>query len=545
MKSVKQALLWTAGIFCGLITFGGILTLTHSSTSEYKDLFVTELILTVLSAAGAFYFIQSARGKWTKHEKVKKKSKKEQQQEDELNYQMQKRMDAEAATFLPVEESPISVVLKPGEICYYQRAASVLVVKNETVGHTSGSRGISVRVAKGITLHGGGSRGHAIKQNVTYKFPGFFTMTSRRILMTGEKGFDYPVEKLTALTEYTDGVGLQFGVKNYILTMDEPYWPNKILSLMRSGAPVGEDLPPITAENIVSIHTESVDVDEEVDTPEGAEISYLDAKALKFWNKKKTDFEVPPYYSENAFGRNVIPALQRLLDAGYLELGDMEQRISLKTVPELKAILADRELKTSGNKKELVHRLMDNVDEEILEELFSVNVYKITEKGWEALEPYSIIEDNDEHALGLSYYRLLKEKGKTPNEENNVILTRILSEDIQQCYMEQDRRKYQLCIEKTARFMREIGEFDSAFECYSLSFFIWIMEVKEHNISTGVGQTSYMAKGLEEAGKLCGYNFETVTSKFQEIIRRVNPFALGLSENINYSVHKLRLFLGA
>lgn len=544
MQSVKRVLLWIAGVFCGLTTFGGVLSLVDTNSTGYDDMFPYFLILTALFGFGTFYFIQNARGKWVKREKVKKKSKKEQQREDELNYQVQRRMQAETATVLPVVDNPISVVLKPGEVCYYQRAASVLIVKNETVGHTSGSRGISVRVAKGVTLHGGGSRGHAIKQNVTYKFPGFFTMTSQRILMTGEKGFDYPVEKLTALTEYTDGVGLQFGSKNYILTMDEPYWPNKILSLMRSGAPEEEELPPITAQDIVSIHTESVDVDETIETPEGAEISYLDAKALKFWNKKKTDFEVPPYYSENAFGRNVVPALQRLLDAGYLELGDMEQRISLKTVPELKAILADRELKTSGNKKELVHRLLDNVDEEVLEELFPVNVYKITEKGHAALEPYSIIEDNDGHALGISYYRLLKEKAKTPDEENNVILTRILSEDIQQCYREQNQAKYQFLIDKTARFMREIGEFDSAFECCSLSFFMWTMEMKEHNISSGDGQTFYMAKGVEEAGKLCGYSFDSVVSTFQETIRRVNPFALGSDTNINYSVQKLRSALG-
>lgn len=538
---VKKVLCWFFGVYFALGATGGILATFSPAAGENRVPFA---IFTAVLAVLSYFLIKTAR----KPKGVKKGKSKVEGNKDfsvgQADFQMQCKAQAENATALPVEENPISVVLKPGEVCYYQRSAFVLVVKNETVGHTSGHSGISVRVAKGVTLHSGGGRGHAVKRNVTYKFPGFFTMTSQRILMTGEKGFDYPVEKLTALTEYTDGVGLQFGSKNYILTMDEPYWPNKILSLMRSGAPEEKELSPLTAQDIVSIHTESVDVDATIETPEGAEISYLDAKALKFWNKKKTDFEVPPYYAENAFGRNVVPALQRLLDAGYLELGDMEQRISLKTVPELKAILADRELKTSGNKKELVHRLLDNIDEEILEELFPVNVYKITEKGLTALEPYSIIEDNDSHALGISYYRLLKEKEKNPDEENNVILTRILSEDIQQCYKEQNRAKYQFCIDKTARFMREIGEFDSAFECCSLSFFMWTMEMKEHNISSGEGQTFYMAKGVEEAGKLCGYSFDAVVSTFQETIRRVNPFALGSDTNINYAIQKLRSALG-
>lgn len=534
---IKKVLCWFFGIYFAVGTLGGIIVTILPDTGELRMMYAA---FTVAFGAASYFLIKTAR-------KPKVHSKKEQQKIAEQNFQdeRQRRISTvKAITKLPVESSPMSVILKPNEICYYQHTADVLIVKNETVGHTSGTRGISVRVAKGVTLHGGGSRGRAIKQDVTYKFPGFFTMTSQRILMTGEKGFDYPVEKLTALTEYTDGVGLQFGSKNFILAMDEPYWPNKILSLMRAGAPVDEKLTPITAQDVISIHTESVDVDASVETPEGAEISYLDAKALKFWNKKRTDFEVPPYYSENAFGRNVIPALQRLLDTGYLKLGDMEQRISLKTVPELKAILADREMKTSGNKKELVHRLLDNIDEEVLEELFPINVYEITGKGWAALEPYSIIEDNDGHALGISYYRLLREKAKTPDEDNNVVLTRILSEDIQQCYKEQNRTNYQFCIDKTARFMREIGEFTSSFECYSLSFFMWTMEMKEHNITSGEGQTFYIAKGVEEAGKLCGYSFDTVVSIFQETIRRVNPFALGSDTNINYAVQKLRSALG-
>ena len=56
--------------------------------------------------------------------------------------------------------------MRPGEVCHYQTAASVLQVKNEVVGHTSGYRGMSIHVAKGLTLHTGGSRGHAIRADV-------------------------------------------------------------------------------------------------------------------------------------------------------------------------------------------------------------------------------------------------------------------------------------------------------------------------------------------------------------------------------------------
>ena len=88
--------------------------------------------------------------------------------------------------------------------------------------------------------------------------------------------------------------------------------------------------------------------------------------------------------------------------------------------------------------------------------MFPENVYHISEKGRQAMEPYSILRDNDAHALGLSYYRLMQAKEAQPDEENNVILTQLLSEDIQKCYQEQNRAAFQRVIGTTGRFMREV-----------------------------------------------------------------------------------------
>lgn len=537
---VKKILCWFFGVYFALATVGGLLATASPTAGKNR---ISYAILTIVLAVFSYFLIKAAR-KYRGPKKGKTSMEKDGNLSvNQIDYQTQRRMQAEEATVLPIEENPISVVLNPGEICYYQCAASVLIVKNETVGHTSGSRGISVRVAKGVTLHGGGRRGHAIKQNVTYTFPGFFTMTSQRILMIGEKGFDYPVEKLTALTEYSDVVGLQFGSKNYILTMDEPYWPNKILSLMRSGAPAEEKLPPITAKDIVSIHTESVDVDAEVETPEGAEISYLDAKALKYWNKKKTDFVIPQYYSQTAFGRNVGPALDRLLDGGYLEVGDIEKSIALKTVPEIKAILADKELKTSGNKPELIQRLINNIDPEELNALFPVGVYCITEKGRKALEPYAALEKNDEHALGLSYYRIMRERKKDSNASDEDILTRLLSQDIQDSYRNDDKGGFQRAITKGARFMEENGEYSKALDAYILSFFMWSIEAQSYNFGNSDQQSYYLAKNLERCASMCGMSISELINQIQSVILKNHPFALATDGNIQKCIARFKAAL--
>lgn len=304
-----------------------------------------------------------------------------------------------------------------------------------------------------------------------------------------------------------------------------------------------EKFPPITAKDIVSIHTESIDVDAEVETPEGAEISYLDAKALKFWNKKRTDFQIPQYYKNTDFGRNVGPALRRLLEGGYLELGSLEQRVSLKTVPELKAILADKELKASGKKAELVQRILDNFDPDEVEEIFPVNVYQITDKGRAALDPYSIVEESKEHLLDFPYYRLINEKQKHPDEENKVIITRMLSEDIQKCYQNQDRSQYELVMSKTARYLHEVGEQVSAFECYSLAFFVRSVELSNAGF-TGDDEFAYrLALGIDRSGQMCEYEIEEMISNFTHAVQKNHPFSLNSEENINQAISRLKKIL--
>ena len=284
--------------------------------------------------------------------------------------------------------------------------------------------------------------------------------------------------------------------------------------------------------------------DEEYETPKGAQISYLDAQALEFWNKKRTDYAIPDYYSETAFGRNVKPALQRLLKDGYLELGDIRQRISLKTVPELKAILADRELKVSGIKKELVSRIISNFDEEELDDLFPINVYHLTKKGEDALLPYSIIRANNNHSLGLSHYRLFQAKEENPEETDDSILKYLLLEDVQASQERKDRSGYQNAIFRLARFLYETGNHSDSFEAFSLAYFMWTRNLADLQVANIAGQSAYMAKYLEDAGIACGYGLEEVLVRFKSSVSQKNPFGLASEQNICFSVNTLKNTLG-
>lgn len=234
MKFIKILFL----VFFAIPLFLGIIISIGSNNSPNGNSGLVFLL--IITGAVIVWTISSI-----KKSNQKQKEKEEKEQRIQEAFETAEQIKAERIqeiyniTDLPVVANPMAIVLKPGEICHFQTAASVEVIKQEVIGRTTGHGGVSVRVAKGITLHSGSSQGHSIKGNVAYTYPGFITMTNQRIVMTGEKGFDFPISKLTSMTpyigsKYPDGITLQFGKSVFNILMDEPYWIPKIIDLLNA-----------------------------------------------------------------------------------------------------------------------------------------------------------------------------------------------------------------------------------------------------------------------------------------------------------------------
>lgn len=135
---------------------------------------------------------------------------------------IKRRKEQEAIALKQLQAQPLTEIrpskalLKPSEKAYAAVLANLMEV--QTVGYSAGTAGVSVRIAKGLTVRTGGIRGKAEKGMVNVA-SGELVITDNRVLFSGDrKSFDIPLGKLLNATNYSDGFGFSDNKKTYTLT---------------------------------------------------------------------------------------------------------------------------------------------------------------------------------------------------------------------------------------------------------------------------------------------------------------------------------------
>lgn len=92
-----------------------------------------------------------------------------------------------------------NIVLQQGEELIFAVPAQTFIQKEQIVGYTGGSSGASIRVAKGLTVRRGSSKGTPIRQNVTKFNKGdYIVTTSRLIFLSQNESFEFSIGKVSA-----------------------------------------------------------------------------------------------------------------------------------------------------------------------------------------------------------------------------------------------------------------------------------------------------------------------------------------------------------
>ncbi len=96
-------------------------------------------------------------------------------------------------------------------------------------------------------------------------------------------------------------------------------------------------------------------------------------------------------YFEYRYGINHDDSIDKLLNEEYIRLSSAKETLDLITVPQLKRILKSKALPLSGNRLEILTRVLENCTDEELEDSFTLRKYVLLEKGKKVLAQYDDI----------------------------------------------------------------------------------------------------------------------------------------------------------
>lgn len=116
-----------------------------------------------------------------------------------------------------------NIFLQKDERLIYAVPARTFVEKEQVTGYTGGNAGVSVRIAKGVSVRTGSSKGKAVRQNIIKFNDGDYVLTNKRVVFVSKNdSFEYSLKKIsTAKKISSDAFIITQSGKQKNICMDE------------------------------------------------------------------------------------------------------------------------------------------------------------------------------------------------------------------------------------------------------------------------------------------------------------------------------------
>jgi len=124
--------------------------------------------------------------------------------------------------------------LSTDETCCYMDKAYTFKDKTITTGYTGKHNGVSIRIAKGLSYHTGGSGSQAIRETQRTTYNGILYITTKRVIYTSQnESFDKTFDKITSIQEAQDGLIIQIGSNTYSIVTNTHSEFMKVFNLLK------------------------------------------------------------------------------------------------------------------------------------------------------------------------------------------------------------------------------------------------------------------------------------------------------------------------
>ncbi len=286
--------------------------------------------------------------------------------------------------------------LNPGETCYFQAKAQIGTPHEEIVTTTKAKPGLGVgfRVTKHLGIGVGRQKITTKTETHTVwdKEPCTFFITNERfILKTKKQNILLDPSRITNFKVNKDAVTITVGSQDcylFMATKDVKHFI-KVFELMAAVGKeqlAGKNLPS----NSNAQSSQGDDTQRNTIPPNYAQTIFLWYTGRKPTAVLKRD-QYPSYLFYDCKIQNASKYHKEMIQDGYLEPAPIADCLTTLKLPELKEILQNNGLNTTGKKADLITRIIDNVPEKTLSALFPEKKYILSDKG------KAFIEENNDY----------------------------------------------------------------------------------------------------------------------------------------------------
>ena len=127
----------------------------------------------------------------------------------------------------------VSMKLRSGEVCFFEGEGSSYHSKDMVFGYEHSSRGSSIRVMRGYSIHRSKGQSDVIRKTVKTEYPGRLFITNERIVFLSERyGFDIGFDELSNITVYNKYLEVFAGSRFYRVFTPHTVFIRDLITLM-------------------------------------------------------------------------------------------------------------------------------------------------------------------------------------------------------------------------------------------------------------------------------------------------------------------------
>lgn len=148
-----------------------------------------------------------------------------------------------------------------------------------------------------------------------------------------------------------------------------------------------------------------------------SKLSVADLLLLFEYNGRTKDYRISEYKIEE-YGFDYLERIQNLIANGYLKFGSPEESLQALTIVQLKEILRANKQKLSGNKNELINRVVQNIPAKNYADNLP-KIYNATQKGILEIEHRSAYIENRQEMYGFLNSEILAVEDSLDRQDMN------------------------------------------------------------------------------------------------------------------------------